>query len=282
MTRSSVPRPRAITLLVLVAGVCATRRAESAEPPDGRDTSRPCRPTVSCTAEIVAPGTLEVETGAAASKLGNGSRSLTVPFLLKQSVTPQLQLQLGSNGYTATTATTSTPPARYLDNVFVGPKLPVLDQGRWAPALAVAGQWSIPTLEAAGYSRNHNAFFTGFASKDVGPIHFDLNVGANVMRLEQPLPQAFGAFAASASLPDTPFGAALEVYAFSDASPVAARDAGVRSFVAVSPRPWWVFDVGGDVGLVASTRAYSLFLGMTFVPVILFRPSAAPPAAPPR
>jgi hypothetical protein len=272
-------RDRAIALLLLIAGVGATRVARAAEPPDRRDTSRPCRPTVSCTAEIVSPGTLEVEAGAAASKLAKGSRLLALPFLLKQSVTPLLQLQLGSNGYTTTN---SAPRARYLDNVFVGPKLHVLDQAEWAPALAIAGQWSFPTFEGAGYSRDHDAFFTGFASKDVGPIHFDLNVGANVFRLEQPLPQAFGAFAASASLPDTPFGAALELYAFSDASPVAARDAGVRSFVAVSPRPWWVFDLGGDVGFVTSTRAYSLFLGMTIVPAIFFRPSAAPPGATPR
>jgi hypothetical protein len=269
------PPPKPGSLLVLVASLSVTHAAAAVELPDARDTSRPCRPTISCTAEITAPGTLEVESGAQATRLGDGSRALAFPILLKQTFTPLVQLQLGSNGYTTTTS--STPRARYLDNVFIGTKLHVLDQAAWLPALALGGQWSFPTFEATGYARNHDALFTGYASKDVGPIHLDLNVGANVYRLEAPLTQGFGAFAASASLPDTPFGVAIEGYAFSDAAPATKRDAGIRSFIAVSPRPWWVFDVGGDIGLVAATRAYSLFVGMTIVPVVFARTSTGPP-----
>jgi hypothetical protein len=45
-------------------------------------------------------------------------------------------------------------------------------------------------------------------------------------------------------------------------------------------RPWLVFDCGGDVGLFPSTRAYSLFIGMTIVPVLLWRdPNGRPSAA---
>jgi hypothetical protein len=70
MTRRGCVRPRlrvgrvarSTSLLAFVAGAFATRSAASAELPDARDTSRPCRPTISCTAEIVSPGTLEVET----------------------------------------------------------------------------------------------------------------------------------------------------------------------------------------------------------------------------
>ena len=263
-----LPGARAVSLLAFMVGVSATRTAESAEPPDARDAARPCRPTVSCTAELTAPGTLEVETGAQASRLGDGSRALTVPFLLKQTVARFLQLQLGSNGYTTTTA---SPRGRYLDNLFVGPKFHVVDQTKWVPALAFSAQWSFPTFEGVGYSRHHDAFFVGYASKDLGPIHLDLNVGANAYRLEAPLGQVFAALAVSASLPGTPFGAALEGYAFSDASPLATPDAGVRFFIAASPRPWLVFDFGGDVGLITSTRAYSVFVGMTIVPVLFFR-----------
>jgi hypothetical protein len=47
-----------------------------------------------------------------------------------------------------------------------------------------------------------------------------------------------------------------------------------------SPRPWLVFDCGGDVGFFPSTRAYSLFIGMTIVPVLLWRdPNGRPSAA---
>ena len=263
------PGARAASLLLLVAGICATRTAEAAEPPDARDASRPCRPTISCTAELTSPGTLEVKTGAQASRLGDKSRALSFPFLLKQTVAPFLQLQLGSNGYTTTTA---SPHGRYLDNLFVGPKFHVADQKKWVPAFAIGGQWSFPTFEGVGYSRNHDAFFTGFASKDLGPIHVDLNLGANIYRLEAPQAQAFAALALSASLPRTPFSAGLEGYVFSDASPVASRDAGARFFVGLSPRTWLVFDFGGDVGFFPSTRAYSMFVGMTIVPVLFFRP----------
>jgi hypothetical protein len=36
-----------------------------------------------------------------------------------------------------------------------------------------------------------------------------------------------------------------------------------------------MFDVGGDAGWFPSTRAYSVFFGMTIVPVVLWR--RAPP-----
>jgi hypothetical protein len=38
----------------------------------------------------------------------------------------------------------------------------------------------------------------------------------------------------------------------------------------MAPRPWLVFDVGGDVGYFADARAYSSFVGMTIVPVRLW------------
>ena len=230
--------------------------------------AHPCRPTISCTAELTSPGTLEVESGAQTSGLGNGIRSLDFPFLLKATVAPYLQLQLGSNGYTTTT---TSPRGRYLDNLFVGPKFHVVDQSKWVPALGIGGQWSFPTFEGVGYSRNHDAFFTGYASKDLGPIHLDLNVGANIYRLEAPQAQAFAALALSASLPSTPFSAGLEGYVFSDASPMAARDSGARFFIGLAPRTWLVFDFGGDVGFFPSTRSFSVFVGMTIVPVLFFR-----------
>jgi hypothetical protein len=255
---------------LFAAAVFADRNATAADYPDARDAAKPCRPTISCTAEIAAPGTLELESGVLASKLGDGTRSLSIPFLLKETVARFLQLQVGSNGYTTTT---SSPRARYLDNVAVGAKLHLVDQHGFLPALALSAAWGIPTFAATGYTRNEDAFFTGYASKDVGPIHVDLNAGANVYRLEAPRTQALGAIALSGGIPETPFGLAVEAYAFSDASPVQQRDGGVRGCVLLTPRPWLVFDVGGDAGLVASTRAYSAFFGATIIPVVFWRAS---------
>lgn len=50
--------------------------------PDARDQAHPCRPTVSCTADIVAPGRLEVEVGALYAS--GAAHALAFPLLLKQ------------------------------------------------------------------------------------------------------------------------------------------------------------------------------------------------------
>jgi hypothetical protein len=235
--------------------------------PDARDQARPCRPTVSCTADIAAPGRLEAEAGALDSSVGGGAAHvLSFPFLLKQTLTPLLQLQVGSNGFTAVDGS-----ARYLDNVFVGPKLHLLDQGDVVPSLAVSAALSLPTFRADGYSRDDDVFVTGYASKDIAFVHADANLGLLFWRVEgSALTQAFTSLALSPSLP-APFGAALEGYYFTDASPVAPRDGGVRVALGLTARPWLVLDAGGDAGFFPSTRAYSLFFGATIIPVVFYR-----------
>jgi hypothetical protein len=195
------------------------------------------------------------------------------PLLLKQTFTKLLQLQVGSNGYTVVVAPGS--PARYLDNVFFGPKLHIHDQGDVWPSLALTAQASVPTFRRDGYSRNDDAFFTAHASKDVGFVHVDWNVGANVWRVDEaPATQAFTALALSTALVD-PFGVAVEGYYFSNAAPLAARDGGVRGALSITARPWLVADLGGDIGFFPSTRAYSLFFGMTMIPAVFWRPEKA-------
>ncbi len=233
--------------------------------PDARDQAHPCRPTVSCTADIVAPGRREVEAGARYASVASGAAHvLSFPVLLKQTFTPLVQLQVGSNGYTIVDA---TPSVRYLDNVYFGPKLHLLDQGDAWPSLALSAQLSLPTFAAAGYTRADDVFVTGYASKDMGFMHVDWNVGALLWRVDTSTStQGFTALALSPALP-SPFGVAIEGYVFSDASPVAPRDAGVRLAGSVAARSWLVFDVGGDVGFFPATRAYSLFAGATVIPV---------------
>jgi len=119
--------------------------------------------------------------------------------------------------------------------------------------------------------RMDDGILTGHASKDIGSLHVDWNVGLDLWRLDATrVSQGFTALAFSTSL-QPPFSIAIEGYAFSDAGPVAPRDAGVRIVVATTPRPWLVFDVGGDAGLFPSTRSFSAFVGMTVIPVVLWR-----------
>jgi hypothetical protein len=229
-----------------------------ADTPDTSNLVHPCRPTVSCTAEIVAPGNLEIEAGALDSKVPGGTAHVvSFPLLVELSLTRIVELQVGSNGYTLVDAGSS---ARYFDNVYAGPKLHFHDQGDLWPSLALSAQIALPTFEAAGYARHDDVFLTAFASKDVGSFHFDWNVGALFWGIEgQPAAQAFTALALSPTLP-APFGAALEGYCFSDASPLAPRDGGLRIAWTVTARSWLVFDAGADLGFFPSTRAFSFFL----------------------
>jgi hypothetical protein len=65
-----------------------------------------------------------------------------------------------------------------------------------------------------------------------------------------------------------------EAYYESDASPVASRDGGFLFAFSHSPRPWLIFDMGGDVGWFPSNRSYSDFIGMSFIPAVLWRGAA--------
>ena len=168
--------PWLLGMAVLLTG----RFAGALEAPDARDSAHPCRPPVSCTADLTSPGTLEVEAGKLYSAASGGARAASFPVTLKQTFTRLLQLQVSSNGYTFFGP---TPWAHYFDNVVFGPKLHVRGQGNVAPSLAASAQLSLPTFPAGSETRSDDAFFTAFASKDVGPIHGDFNVGLDVWQL---------------------------------------------------------------------------------------------------
>lgn len=235
------------------------------EPPPV-DQALPCRPTIACTAEIVAPGAFEIESGLLYRRLADGVNQLTTPVLFKQSFTSRFQLQVGTNGATFATAGT-----RYLDDVYVGPKVVITEQSARAPAVSASAAVSVPTFRGRGYVRTDDVLLTGYVTKDVGPIHADLNLAADVLRVDdRPKVQPWTALALSWDLPAT-FGGMVEGYAFADAAPLAKRDGGLLLALSESPRPWLVFDAGGDLGFYPSTRSYALFVGATFVPVVLGR-----------
>ncbi len=243
-------------------------RLALADLPHGSDHAVPCRPTVSCTADFAAPGTLEIEAGYESSRAEPATNTFNVPFLLKQTISKLLQIQLGSNGYTAVRGASR---ADYLDNALAGAKLHISDQTRFAPSFAVTALIGIPTFSATGYTQRVDAFVTAHASKDFGPIHADLNAGVLEFGIDTtPASQGLASLALSASLPP-PFGIALETYYYSDSAPIAPHDGGVRFAINATPKPWLVFDFGGDVGFFPSTRAFSVFFGMSIVPYVFWR-----------
>jgi hypothetical protein len=181
-----------------------------------------------------------------------------------------LQVQVGSNGYTWLR---TSPNANYFDNLFLGPKCHLIDQSKFVPSLALSGEVSVPTFAADGYVRNTDLFFVGYASKDFGPIHLDVNGGLNLWRLNASArAQGYGSAVLSTTLPAN-FGVEAEGYFFSSGGSAANRDGGFRAALTYSVRPWLVVDAGGDAGYFPSTRAYTVFAGVTVIPVVFWRPA---------
>jgi hypothetical protein len=264
-------RLRALALAVVMAGVLRSPPASGADLPDSDTHVAPCRPTIACTADITAPGTLELEAGALYRHTASPGPEWTFPFLFKLSLARWVQVQLGSNGFTA-----GQDPgvASYLDNLIVVGKLHLddADPNGLAPSVAASAALSVPTFhDQEGYTSAYDAFFVAYVSKDIGPVHADANVGLESWNLDTKVTsQEYATLALSMSLP-APYGIMAEAYYFSDEAPVVSHDGGFLFAVSHSPRPWLTFDAGGDIGFFPSTRAFSTFVGMTIAPAVLWR-----------
>lgn len=267
-----------IALVGIAFAACLAPEARAAEWP-AEDKTLPCRPTIACTADVVPPGTFEIEAGALARQLGRGTRQWSFPFLLKLTLAPWIQVQAGSNGYTASRG---DAPSSYFDDAELAVKIHLVDQTDRLPSLSFSAQASIPTAhDQLGYLPTYDAAFIAYVTKDFGPLHADWNIGFSEWRIFErasALPQESTALALSVPL-GGPFGAMVEGYYFSDAAPVAPRDGGILFAVSHAARPWLMFDAGGDVGFFPSSREYSVFVGMSLVPAVLWR-SAATPSVP--
>lgn len=199
-------------------------------------------------------------------RFGDSARQWTLPFLAKLTLTEAMQLQVGSNGYGVLRGAV---PAQYLDDVAPGMKFHLADQSEFFPSLSVSANASIPTFRGNGYLRTYDSLFTGYITKDIGWLHADFNAGMNLWQLKHPRPQQWVALALSGDLP-RPFGIMAESYYFTDASPYATRDGGFLFALCHSPKPWLTLDFGGDIGYFPRTRAYSVFIGISMVPVLLW------------
>jgi hypothetical protein len=231
----------------------------------------PCRPTISCSADLVPPGALEIELGYAARHVRPDGFFHIQPLLVKLTIFTWLQVQLGTNGYIFTSGDVSRA-LRYIDDVSVGVKVHFLDQTDAAPSLAASAALSIPTpYRNDTFPFAYDASFWMYASKDYGPLHIDLNGGINVWQFDisDRSLQPFLSLAAAVALP-LHLGAMAEGYWFDDAGPIALRDAGLLMAVSYAPTPRVLFDAGVDWSFVPQTRTYTLFAGVTFIPVRLW------------
>ena len=231
---------------------------------DNEHQALPCRPTIACTADIVPPGSVEIEMGYLFRKLRAPILQHSVPILAKLTLAEWVQLQIGGNGPTFANATV---PARYLDDIVAGFKFHLSDQSKFEPSFSWSVELSSPVSSAPGFIRTYDFLATVYVTKDFRWLHADLNVGLNLWQLEGPTKvQPWVALALSIELPRK-FTIMAENYYFHDASPIAPEDGGLLFAVAYAPRAWIVFDIGGDVGYFQSQRSVSAFVGMTISPV---------------
>lgn len=233
--------------------------------PEERHRVLPCRPTISCTADLVPPGSLEVEAGYAVRRAPPNGYIHDEPLLLKLTLLSWLQAQVGANGEIFTTGEVRHS-LRYLDDISFGAKVKLVDQSSGWPSIAASAAIQIPSWDRPEHLPYAlDASFWLYASKDQGPFHVDLNGGMNVWQFDvSPDTQGFITLATSLAL-TRKWGALLEVYHFSEGGPVGPRDAGVLSGATFAPVPWLMFDAGADYGLVAETRAFTVFAGLTSV-----------------
>lgn len=257
------------SLLVCLTLLIHTLPAKALERPGDDDKAVPCRPTVSCTADLAPPGTTEFEGGFLFSSQGSPGNQSSFPFLTKFTLAPWSQLQIGSNGYTILRGTAS---GQYFDDMTIGEKVHFLDQTTTLPSMAFSATANIPTAQNQdGYLRAYDALFTLYISRDFGVIHADLNTGFNVLRVgDSPLTQKFISLALSYGL-SSRWSVEAESYYFTDAKPISSSDGGFRSALTYSLHPWVIFDAGGDTGFISATRVYSVFSGVTLVPAIMWR-----------
>jgi hypothetical protein len=234
--------------IVIVA--CVARVAYA----DGDDERHvlPCRPTLACTADLVAPGTLELEVGDQPRR-GGGETTNTTPFLLKLPVAHWLELQVSGNGYTV------VPGQQYFDNPVVGAKLHVIDQSGQLPSIAFTVSAGIPTQSP------FELVATAHASKDYGKNHVDWNVGVAAWRSTA---QPFTAIALTRPLSDR-WSAAIEPHYFAYAEPYAPRDGGAMLAFEFAVKPWLVIDAAID-GTAIGQQAITGLAGVSIAPVRLW------------
>jgi len=254
-----------------LAGICAclwtSRPARAAGLPDETYHALPCRPTIACTADIVPEGSIEIEVGVL-TKARDTTRTSSMPWLIKLSLLAELQLQLSTNS----AYVTSDRGTKALDDATLGLKWNFLAQRGAIPEVSISAEFSAIDSSSIQADRRwaYGGQVIGYVTKDFDWLHADLNLGLNQWWLDgKSITQGLAALALSVELP-AHFGVMLEHYQFSDAAPVAPKDGGVLAALTYSPKPYVTLDLGGDVATYTETRAYSLFLGMTFIAIDLW------------
>ncbi len=235
--------------------------------------ANPNRPSVSNPADLSAPGYLEIELGWTGAFRSSQYRSQhTIPFLAKLALNDRIQLRLDGVPLLQLRSEEGNR-ASGIGDWSPGVQWKFLDQTETRPAMALAAAVKLPAASARKGLGSGKADYTltFLASKDVEPVHFDVNVAHTWLGREEGGfdRQWLGAIAASLPVADR-WTLGGEVYGFSSPNAETPRIVSTLWSLSYAYRPTVVFDVGVDVGLNRAAPDYALLAGVTVTLAKLF------------
>lgn len=197
-------------------------------------TAVPNRPTISTTAQPVAPGVLETEWGVDAA----GSHQ-DINGLLKFGVSKNFELRFANNPFTADSGTHG------FGDTALGFKYRFMQDSGHQPSMAVIYMAKVPTAENVLGSGEMDHAFAWLVSKDMGKHHLDFNLIANLLGRPQGGFDRAYLYALAWSRPlRGKWGATAEVSGVTSPNPYTSGSAQFLTSAIYTVRPRLVLDIG--------------------------------------
>ncbi len=213
-------------------------------------TAVPNRPTISTTAQPVAPGVLETEWGVDAA----GSHQ-DINGLLKFGVSKNFELRFANNPFTANSGTHG------FGDTAVGFKYRFTQDSGHQPSVAVIYMAKVPTAENVLGSGEMDHAFALLVSKDIGKDHLDFNLIANLLGRAQGGFDRDYLYALAWSRPlRGKWGVTAEVSGVTSPNPYTPGSAQFLASAIYTVRPRLVLDVG-MMGRITGDIPNAMFVG---------------------
>lgn len=273
-------RPLFTAALLVATSVAAQQTISDTVSFGGPDEVEAIAPMPCCTAGIVPAGHFEVETNCSGDTAGV-SFVHTSNLTLKYSFTDRLQVQVGSPNFLVGGVDTTR---HSFDGLVVGAKYVLRDEGELAPILSASAHLIIPTwTDDDAYQPTFDVQAWFYASKTLGALTFDATLTASVVNLLGELAPRGGASLTATWNFSQHWGLSTGPYGFFGDPAKVTVDGGFWASLNYNPIPQIAFSAGVEAGFVPTSRAFSVFAGVAFVPTAMGdTPLAKAPVAPPQ
>lgn len=261
MPRSSASRLRICIGCTTIAIGAASFEAH-ADDADGTPSVTPYRPTVSNPADLPNPGWIEGEFGDLHTNAQDGSRSDSVPWLLKYAFDENHGILIGGNAFVLDAPTGAQSHSGFGDlSLEWKQRFPLAAHA----ALGIEAGVIVPTATGDLGVGKSAWIVNGIFSTDLGPLHLDLNAGGTRYSAHASGTAAWqSAWAAAGSCSiATNWGAALELSGTQQRG--AATTSQLLGAITYNRSAHLVFDAGLAYGLTRAAHDVSIFAGATLL-----------------